>query len=82
MLIFLVLVNRFEHLTVFDLRQKAVKQQQIYMFSDFFNTNQYIFTLIFALRVTSSTIHHMMTKLRNFAKICNFCKIRSTILNT
>ena len=58
MLIFLILVNHFEHLIVYDFHQKAVKQRPKleYMFSDFFVVvvkNQYIFTLIFSLRVRS-----------------------------
>ena len=38
MLIFLILVNHFEHLIVYDFHQKAVKQRPKleYMFSDFF----------------------------------------------
>ena len=59
MLIFLILVNHFEHLIVYDFHQKAVKQRPKleYMFSDFFN--RYIFTLIFALRVRTPITHHM-----------------------
>ena len=63
MLIFLILVNHFEHLIVYDFHQKAVKQRPKveYMFSDFFFCckNRYIFTHIFELRVRSSTTHHM-----------------------
>ena len=64
MLIFLILVNHFEHLIVYDFHQKAVKQRPKleYMFSDFFfffGKNWYIFTHIFELRVRSSTTHHM-----------------------
>ena len=62
MLIFLILVNHFEHLIVYDFHQKAVKQRPKleYMFSDFFcGKNRYIFTHIFELRVRSSTTHHM-----------------------
>ena len=61
MLIFLILVNHVEHIIVYDLHQKAVKQRPIleYVLSDFFGKIRYIFMLIFALRVRSSTIHHM-----------------------
>ena len=66
MLTFLILVNHFEHLIVYDFHQKAVKQRPKleYMFSDFFfvcvcGKNWYIFTHIFELRVRSSTTHHM-----------------------
>ena len=61
--IFLILVNHFEYLTVYNFHQKAVKQRQKleYMFSDFFFfcKNRYLFTHIFELHVRSSTTHHM-----------------------